>query len=122
MKGVCMPTRSLPPRPNLNQLKLQATELERAHPAGQLSAAARILAHHPKMKGRSPQVVLDQPLTRAAAQLVIAREYGFQSWTQLKHRVELGSRIAKFTSHPRFYEAVAAIDAGDIGHLRNLIA
>ena len=116
-----MPTRSLPPRPDLDQLKLQARELRRAHAAGKASAAARIVAHHPRMKGQSLQAVLNRPLTLADAQLVLAREYGFESWAELKHRVEAGKRVAKFKPHPRFDEAVAAMDEGDIERLRGLI-
>ena len=81
-----MPTRDLPSRPNLTQLKLQAKELLQAHREGNLAAAGRVLGHHPKRIGQSLQDVLDQPLTLADAQLVIAREYGFASWPQLKTR------------------------------------
>ena len=42
-----MPSRSLPTRPNLKQLKLQANELLRTYREGSLSAASRIVAHHP---------------------------------------------------------------------------
>lgn len=93
-----MSTRSLPPRPNLDQLKIQANELHRAHRERDLSAAARIAAHHPEMKGLSPEAVLDKPLPLAGAQLVIAREYGFDNWPQLKHHVEL---TAGTSSHPK---------------------
>ncbi|HEX8693976.1 MAG TPA: ankyrin repeat domain-containing protein [Longimicrobium sp.] len=117
-----MPTRSLPARPSLAQLKLQAKELQRAHREGKPSAAARIAAHHPRLKGRSPQAVLGRPLALADAQLVLAREYGFESWAALKHRVEVGSRVAQFRPHPRFGEAAAALDAGDLGRLRALLA
>jgi ankyrin repeat protein len=117
-----MPTRSLPPHPNLVQLKLQATELQREHRAGRLSAAARIATHHPKMKSQSLKTVLERPLTRVGAQLVIAREYGFANWAQLKHRAELGSRIAGIQPHPRFAEALAAFDSGDSERLRALLA
>lgn len=116
-----MPTRSLPSRPSLAQLKIQASELRRLHRDGKRSAAARILAHHPRMKGQPPQAVLDRPLALADAQLVLAREYGFDTWAALKLRVEVGSRVAKFKPHPRFDEAVAAMDAGDLQRLRNLI-
>jgi hypothetical protein len=116
-----MPTRSLPSRPSLAQLRIQASELRRLHREGKLSAAARIVAHHPRMKGQRPEAVLDRPLALADAQLVLAREYGFDTWAELKHRVEVGSRVAKFKPHPRFDEAVAAMDAGDLQRLRNLI-
>jgi ankyrin repeat protein len=117
-----MPTRSLPPRPDLNQLKRQARELHRDHGAGKRAAAARIAANHPRMKGQPLQAILDRPLTLAAAQLVLAREYGFENWAQLKHRLEVGKKLAPFKPHPRFDEAVAALDYGDLERLRSLIA
>lgn len=117
-----MPSRSLPARPSLAQLKLQAKELQRDHREGKPSAAARIAAHHPHLKGRSPRAVLGRPLALADAQLVLAREYGFESWAALKHRAEVGSRVTRFQPHPRFGEAVAALDAGDLGRLRSLLA
>ena len=117
-----MSTRSLPLRPNLDQLKIQANELHRAHREQQPSAAARIAAHHPEMKQLSPAEVLARTIALADAQLVIAREYGFDSWSKLKHHVELADAVAKFSPHPRFDEAVAAMDAGDLDRLRRLIA
>jgi hypothetical protein len=115
-------TRALPPRPDLAQLKIQAHELHQAHGEGQRSAAARIAAHHPRCKGQPLPAVLDRPLALADAQLVIAREYGFENWAQLKQRVELGSRIDEIEPHPRFDAALAALDAGDLERLRSLIA
>ena len=117
-----MPSRSLPPRPNLAQLKIQAGELHRLHREGKSSAAARIVAHHPRMKGQPPQAVLDRPLALADAQLVLAREYGFDNWGALKYHVETAGRVATFTLHPRFVEAVAAMDDGDLERLRSLVA
>ncbi|MBI3262808.1 MAG: hypothetical protein HYZ58_06620 [Acidobacteria bacterium] len=117
-----MSTRTLPPRPNLDQLKIQANELHRAHREGQPSAAARIVAHHPELKGLSLEAVLSRSLALADAQLVIAREYGFDSWAKLKHRVEVADTVATFRPHPRFDEAVAAMDAGDLDRLRGLLA
>jgi ankyrin repeat protein len=117
-----MPTRSLPDDPSLTQLKLQAKELQRAHRAGSRAAAARIVAHHPDRKHESPESVLAAPLRLAAAQLVLAREYGFPSWAALKHRVETGARVAAIRPHPRFAEALAALDAGDVDGLRSLLA
>jgi hypothetical protein len=114
--------RSLPPRPDLGQLKLQAKELQRAHRQGKPAAAARIAAHHPRLRGRSQKAVLARPLTLADAQLVLAREYGLDNWAALKQRVEVGARIAKFEPHPRFEEAVAAIKSGNVVRLRGLIA
>src|SRR5207247_82796 len=72
-KGDVMPT--LPPSPSLDQLRHQAKELLRAAHAGDGAAISRIDA------------VSDQ-LTLAAAQLALARAYGFASWPTLKQDVE----------------------------------
>ncbi len=117
-----MPSRTLPFRPNLAQLKIQAGELRRSHRDGKPAAAARVIAHHPRMKGQPVQAVLARSLALADAQLVVAREYGFDTWARLKHHVETVDRVAKFEPHPRFEAAVAAIDAGDLEQLRSLIA
>jgi hypothetical protein len=117
-----MPTRSLPTRPNLDQLKRQAQELRRSHGEGKRAAAARIAAHHPRFKSRSLTTILNTRVTVADAQLVIAREYGFGNWSHLKQFVATAGRVAKYRPHPRFDEAVAAIDHGDVDRLRDLLA
>jgi hypothetical protein len=117
-----MPTRSLPARPNLAQLKRQANELERLHRDGKLSAAARVVANHPRYRRETPQSVLDIELAHADYQLVLAREYGFASWAALKHDLETASRVAEFKPHPQFRAAVAALSAGDVRGLDALLA
>jgi hypothetical protein len=64
----------LPERPDLDQLRRQARELLRAAASGDPRAADRLGAVAPHR-------------TLAAAQLALAREYGFQSWTALKAEV-----------------------------------
>ena len=117
-----MPTRSLPPRPSLAQLKIQANELHQEHRDGRPSAAARIAAHHPRSRASRRRPSSSTTLPLADAQLVVAREYGFDSWAQLKQRVELAEPVAAFQPHPRFDEALAALDAGDLERLRSLLA
>jgi len=64
----------LPERPDLDQLRRQARELLRAGANGEPRAVDRLRAV-------SPYVTL------SAAQLALAREYGFQSWAALKAEV-----------------------------------
>ncbi|HEX4469532.1 MAG TPA: ankyrin repeat domain-containing protein, partial [Gemmatimonadaceae bacterium] len=116
-----MPTRNLPPRPDLAQLKRQANELLKLQREKKASAGARIAANHPKFTDRPPEDALTSAFVLADAQLVIAREYGFESWAALKHLVEASRRVAKFNPHPHFADAVAAIVAGDIDRLRALL-
>ena len=65
----------LPSRPNLDHLRRQAKDLVRGAQAGEPRALERIRA-------------VSDDLTLAAAQLALAREYGFSSWRELKEETE----------------------------------
>ena len=65
----------LPFRPNLDQLRHQARDLLRAASNGEPGALGRLRA-------------VSQRITLSAAQLAIAREYGFPSWPELRAAVE----------------------------------
>jgi hypothetical protein len=65
----------LPARPDADQLRRQARELLRAAANGEPGALARLGA----VSGR---------VTLSAAQLAIAREYGYRSWPALRAEVE----------------------------------
>src|SRR5258708_27991849 len=65
---------ALPGRPDLDQLRRQARELLRAAAASDEQALGRIS-------------VVSQKQTLSAAQLAIAREYGFASWPKLRAAV-----------------------------------
>ena len=90
-------SRPLPDRPDLDQLRRQAKELRDAALAGDPSALDRVRRHGPPA-----------PVTLSAAQLAIAREHGFPSWTRLKAGVEYliktqrddGSWFVKSRSRP----------------------
>jgi hypothetical protein len=65
----------LPDRPDLDQLRRQARELLRAATNGEAHAIARLGA-------------VSDRVTLSAAQLAVAREYGYRSWPALKAEVE----------------------------------
>jgi hypothetical protein len=67
--------RQLPTRPNLEQLRRQARELQRSAAGGDANARRRLGA-------------VSDHLTLSAAQLALAREHGFSSWARLKAEVE----------------------------------
>jgi hypothetical protein len=90
-EGDVMP--ELPARADLTQLRHQAKDVLRAAGAGDADAATRLRA------------VSERP-TLAAAQLVVAREYGFASWPALK--AEVGRR--------------EILESLDVGRLRALLA
>lgn len=74
---------SLPDRPNLDQLRIQAKELKRALVGGEQVAIDRVLANHPKYAGRPAERTERQVFTLRDAQVTIARELGFESWKAL---------------------------------------
>ncbi|MFO1498259.1 MAG: hypothetical protein U1G07_07700 [Verrucomicrobiota bacterium] len=83
-----MPAKSLPSRPSLNHLKYQAKDLLNAFRAAESAALVRIQRFHPKFAGRSLADLRALPFTLSEAQVVVAREYGFESWPKLKQQVE----------------------------------
>jgi hypothetical protein len=71
----------LPLHPDLRYLKKQARRLYKTCQCGESDALARIRTAHP----RAPEV---GDLSLADAQLVVAREYEFESWAKLKSHVK----------------------------------
>jgi ankyrin repeat protein len=69
--------RTLPARPDLEQQKTLAKELLRAFRAGDRNAIARMRAELPDKT----------ELSLADAQFVLAREYGFSTWRELRNRI-----------------------------------
>lgn len=65
----------LPDRPDLDQLRRRARELHRAAAGGDARSLRRLQS-------------VSEKVTLSVAQLVIAREYGFASWPQLKAEAE----------------------------------
>lgn len=78
----------LPPRPDLQQLRKQAKELLRAFQSGDADALKRFQEHLPDRRPLGGPEGSDEGPTLADAQCVLAREYGFTSWTRLKEHVE----------------------------------
>ena len=75
-----LPTRKLPPAPDLDQLKHQAKDLLKAYHAGEPAARDEVATFY-----RDPD-----PAAFALhdAQLVLARSYGYDSWPKLKSVVD----------------------------------
>ena len=82
-----MPHRTLPERPDIEQLKRQAKELKRHADAGDADALARFRTL-PAFAQLSDAALADVPLALHDAQSVLAREHGFPSWKALAERVE----------------------------------
>jgi Ankyrin repeats (3 copies) len=102
--------RDLPAHPSLNSLRKQAKKLARDAAAGNGAAIARVHAQLPRRA---------LPLSNRDAQFVIAREYGFAGWPDLKAEVEkrLGRTLEWAAS-----QAKVAIHNQDDERLRALLA
>jgi len=85
----------------------RAKDLLRAALAADADALARVGALHPKPPAADA-------LTLTDAQLVIARGYGFESWAQMKRKIDSLTR----TPVERF---VTALYEGDVEHVRQLL-
>ena len=92
---------------NLEQLRKQAKDLVREARAGDTEATARLG---------------DLPLQLASAQLVIAREQGFTSWSKLKAYAERLSVEQPFRTDMDYYEGraegIATVRGVGIGEAR----
>lgn len=78
-----MATRQLPANPSLKSLKNQAKQLLHGHQSGAIDACERIRAFHPRLNALASKEIREAPFALADALLVIAREYGYESWPQL---------------------------------------
>jgi ankyrin repeat protein len=96
------PTRTLPAKPSFTQLRKQAKDLLKAFQAGEASAVTEV--------GRFEQSPDPTRFALADAQRVLARAYGFSSWTKLKQHVD-GVNVRAFCD---------AVEAGDVATVRRL--
>ena len=98
-----LPTRRLPERPDLGQLRRQAKELLEAFLAGEAGAVAEVNSHYRDVD--SAKFALHD------AQLVLSRAYGFDSWPKLKAYVD-GITVARLTE---------AVRANDLEQVRAIL-
>jgi len=118
-----MVAKELPADPSLEHYKKQAKDLLKAaksdHGEALQRTLQRIKKDHPRF-GRLADVELaDAKLCLADAQLVIAREHGFESWPRFAKYIEGLTR--QDSSISRFESAVDAVVAGDVAKLAHLL-
>ena len=102
-------SKSLPERPSLESLRKQAKKLARDVAAGDAAAVTRVRAQLPKVR---------LPLTQRNAQLVIAREYGFDGWHDLI--AEVSQRLGNGLEWAAI-QARRAIHDNDVERLTKLL-
>jgi hypothetical protein len=117
-----MPTKRLPARPNLDHLKAQAKDLLKGHAARAPETLQRLREFHPRFASLADTTIANSKLTLSDAQLAVAHEYGYATWTSLKRKADDASGAAgveKDKPHheriadPLFFRAVELLDAGD---------
>lgn len=85
----------LPARPSLEQFKKQAKELVKDHRTRNALAFEMIREFLPPLAGKTDEEVMLFPFALHDAQSVIARQYGFLSWNQLRDHLEALSNQPK---------------------------
>lgn len=112
-------TRQLPSRPNLEQLKNQAKTLLRGQRAATPQILREIQEHHPRWQESTEAEIANARFTLAEAQLVIARQYGFETWARLKSHVQL--RQAAEPTEAAVNRVREAAGRGDLALLNKLL-
>ena len=85
---------SLPPRPNLEQLRKRAKDLLRAYRDRQPDALARLRASLPRYSHLDDDDLLELSLSLRDAQHVIANEHGFRDWLSMRTYIQRNERKA----------------------------
>jgi hypothetical protein len=103
-------SRGLPANPHLDVPKQQARELLRQCQTKSTEALDRVRHRHPRFHTADDDAISTR-LKLSDAQLVLAREYGFTSWTQLKERI-IGNTAAQLID-----KAIRSNDAAAVTQL-----
>ena len=95
-----MDPKALPARPSLEQYKKQAKELLKAYRSADVETIRRVQRNHPRFEKLAEPGFKISKFTLADAQLVIAREHGFESWPKFTKRIELINSEAAARANP----------------------
>ena len=104
-------SRGLPERPHLDVPKREARELLDLWRRGEPGALERIRNRHPRFANAGDSAIVAGPFRLNDAQLVIAREYGFVQWAELKQRITVD------TTARALAEAISANDRAAVVQL-----
>ena len=119
------------PSPDSRQTRLFVTDLQwtrdrvqgllRTRQSAGPAALEQIRTWHPRFDGCSDEEIRQAEFSEADAQLVYAREHGFDSWDELAHRVELLASDAAAQAAEPFLAAFHALQSGDVAALNLLL-
>ena len=85
------------------------------------AALEQIREWHPRFSGCPDEEIRQAPFTEADAQLVYAREHGFDTWDELAQRVKLVASASNPEMNEPFLAAFRALEAGDVARLQLLL-
>ena len=112
-------TRDLPARPSLEHYRKETRDLLAGAKAGNIEALQRIQQHHPRYHKTADLEEGSGTLGLPDAQLVVAREHGFESWARFSSQIDaLAHRSASTTIWKR---AERAVIEGDVSMLERLL-
>ncbi len=109
---------SLSYRATLEEYQGQAQGLFDAVKSDDEAAEWRFKWLHPRFRGRSVTDVRAATLDVTDAQVVVAHEYGFESWADL---ADFTDRVSRDGPVERFEAAVEAVVSGDVATLRSML-
>jgi type II secretory ATPase GspE/PulE/Tfp pilus assembly ATPase PilB-like protein len=89
--GTSARNRELPSKPNLDQLKHQAKDLRKAHRSKNPDACGT-LRRISRLSGLTDSEIFASEITLQEAQHALAKDYGFNSWAELKLYAESQAR------------------------------
>jgi putative phosphoribosyl transferase len=89
-----MSNRGLPPRPDVEQYKKQAKDLIKSRTAEAPEALERIGKYHPRFQGLPHLDIQGAPFKLSDAQLTIAREHGFPTWSKFAAHVKSARSVS----------------------------
>jgi ankyrin repeat protein len=112
--------KQLPSRPSLEQLKNQAKSLLNRYRKAIPEILARVRENHPRWHNSDDAVLASARFTLADAQLVIANEYGFATWSALKVHVLSEQTSPSLETTIRSLQDAAG--RGDLARLNALLA
>jgi putative phosphoribosyl transferase len=90
-----MAAKVIPTHPDLEQYRKQAKDLLKRSALGTPDATERIRQHHPRLRHSSHDDIRRAVFKLADAQLVIAREHGFESWPKFSAHIRSLSSAAR---------------------------
>lgn len=100
--------------PIREQLDRQAQRMVEAHESGNKAVTTHVTCWHPELTGHSVEEIMERELTLDDARETVAREYGFNNWSDAEKR---GTE----PPNPNFEAAVDALLAGDVAALKALL-